>query len=127
MTRLVLLAAAALASLLAGSWSRADQWPCFQHDPCHSGATSHDLMLPLEIRWEKSAVASYAVKHDFASLVNGTSHVPLRLHSGMNGLIGAARMARRLDDAQCPEDPFYLENLLAILHADGRTRWARCE
>jgi hypothetical protein len=32
-----------------------------------------------------------------------------------------------LPDAQCPEDPFYIENLLAILQADGRARWARCE
>ena len=53
MTRLILLAALALVSLLAGSSSRADEWPCFQHDPCHSGATSHDLTLPLAVRWEK--------------------------------------------------------------------------
>jgi hypothetical protein len=38
-----------------------------------------------------------------------------------------AQLRAMLPDAQCPEDPFYIENLLAILHADGRTRWARCE
>jgi hypothetical protein len=63
----------------------------------------------------QGAVASYAVKHDFASLLNGTSHVPLRLHCGMNGLIGAARMARKLDDGAWEQRAAYLlgQSLLA--------------
>jgi len=53
MIRLVFLVAAGLAGLVAETGSRAEDWPCFQADPCHSGATAHDLTLPLEVRWEK--------------------------------------------------------------------------
>jgi len=55
-----------------------------------------------------SAVASYAVHHDYASLLSGTNHVPLRLHCGMNGLIGAARMARELGDTTWEQRAAYL-------------------
>jgi len=30
----------------------ADEWPCFQHDPCHTGATSNAPALPLKVLWE---------------------------------------------------------------------------
>lgn len=63
----------------------------------------------------QSALASYGVQHEFASLMSGTSHVPLRLHCGINGSIGAARMARRLGDAAWEQRAAYFlgQGLLA--------------
>ena len=33
--------------------ARAEDWPCFQHDPQHSGVTQQQLKLPLKMIWEK--------------------------------------------------------------------------
>lgn len=45
-----------VAPLLAGAVVvsvQAEEWPCFQHDPCHTGATNEELTVPLKLLWEK--------------------------------------------------------------------------
>ena len=38
-----------------------------------------------------------------------------------------AQLLDWLPDAQMSEDPFFLENLLAILYADGKPQWTTLE
>ncbi len=56
----------------------------------------------------RRAFGNSVIGQDWASGMAGQPHVPLRLNSGINGLIGFARMARHMEDRVAEDRAAYL-------------------